>query len=107
MVVREKGVRQAPMGPSWARDVVKPRSLGKSMASLFRYMGDERRSVVLAAVLMVVGTSLALIGPQFLDAITDEIFASIAGPGMDIGWIISLGVILTAIYSASFIFSTA
>lgn len=107
MVVREKGVRQAPTGPAWAHDVVKPRSLGRSMASLFRYMGDERRSVVLAAALMVVGTSLALIGPQFLDAITDEIFASIAGPGMDIGRIMSLGAILAAIYSASFLFSTA
>lgn len=100
----EKGVKQAPQGPAWARAGSKPKSLTGALRSLFGYMGDERRLVWIATVCAVIGTVLSLIGPQVLDAVTDEISGSILdGTDMDLDGIGRMCIALTVLYAVAFI----
>ena len=106
----EPGARAQPKGPRWTRESDKPKDLGQAMANLFAYMGRERRAVLLGMACTLVGTLLALVGPQFLEMMTDEISFSILDPDhgrADMGWIGTLGIILVVIYGLSFIFDSS
>ncbi len=108
MTDRERGVRAPPKGPSWTRGGDKPRSLTGAMKSLIIYMGRERRAVALGMILSLIGTLLALIGPQFLEAMTDGISDSItSGTPVDMGWIAGIGFTLFAVYALSLLFRYA
>ena len=80
------------------------------MANLFAYMGRERRAVLLGMACTLIGTLLALVGPQFLERMTDEISVSILDPDhgrVDMGWVGTLGIILVVIYGLSFVFDSS
>ena len=106
----EPGARAQPKGPRWTRGSDKPKDLGQAMANLFAYMGRERRAVLFGMACTLVGTLLALVGPQFLEMMTDEISASILNPDhgrVDMGWVGTLGIVLVAIYGLSFLFDSS
>ncbi len=106
MTEREKGVRAAPPGPPWTRGGDKPKSLSKAMGSLFRYMGSERRAVLIGMACTLIGTMLSLIGPQFLDLLTDAISESISsGTSIDMGWVSRIGGALFVVYGLSLLFN--
>ncbi len=106
MTDRERGVRAPPKGPSWTRGEDKPRSLTGAMRSLIIYMGRERRAVALGMILSLIGTLLALIGPQFLEAMTDGISDAISsGSAIDMGWIAGIGFTLFTVYALSLLFN--
>lgn len=106
MTEREKGVRAAPLGPPWTRGGDKPKSLSKAMGSLFRYMGNERRAVLIGMACTLIGTMLSLIGPQFLDLLTDAISESISsGTSIDMGWVSRIGGALFVVYGLSLLFN--
>lgn len=106
MTEREKGVRAAPPGPLWTRGGDKPKSLSKAMGSLFRYMGSERRAVLIGMACTLIGTMLSLIGPQFLDLLTDAISESISsGTSIDMGWVSRIGGALFVVYGLSLLFN--
>ncbi|MDO5852587.1 MAG: ABC transporter ATP-binding protein [Thermoplasmata archaeon] len=108
MTSGEPGARGPPRGPMWSRQVTKPRSLSGAMKSLFAYMGRERRAVLAGMVLMLFATVLALIGPQFLEVMTDGISAAISGrTDLDMAWIGGIALTLLAIYLLSFGLNTA
>ncbi|MDO5861331.1 MAG: ABC transporter ATP-binding protein, partial [Thermoplasmata archaeon] len=108
MTKLEPGVRAPPKGPPWARGADKPKNLRGAMASLFAYMGRERRAVVVGMLCALIGTVLALIGPQYLEEMTDAISRSIQGSGaIDMGWIGRIGLMLIVIYALSLLFNTA
>lgn len=108
MTSTEKGARAIPKGPVWARARDRPESLWGSMRDLFAYMGRERRYVVIGMVCTLAATVLALIGPQLLDAMTDEMSSSVlGGTDIDLAWVSRLGIALLAIYLMSFVLNTS
>lgn len=108
MTSTEPGAKAPPRGPRWTRGTDRPKDLSGAMANLFAYMGRERRAVVVGMAFTLAGTLLALIGPQFIDMMTDEISASILDDGhgpVDLGWVASVGCVLAVVYGLSFAFS--
>lgn len=106
MTDREKGARGPPRGPAWTRGGDKPKSLSKAIASLFDYMGRERRAVFLGMACTLIGTALSLIGPQFLDMLTDAISSSISdGTSIDMGWVARIGGCMFVVYGLSMLFN--
>ena len=88
MTETERGARAPPKGPSWTRGKDKPKDLGKAMRELLGYMGPDRRPVFIGMACTLLATMLALIGPQFLEAMTDAISGSISsGTSIDLRWI--------------------
>lgn len=106
MTETERGARAPPKGPSWTRGKDKPKDLGKAMRELLGYMGPDRRPVFIGMACTLLATMLALIGPQFLEAMTDAISGSISsGTSIDLRWISGIGCMLFAIYGFSLIFN--
>lgn len=106
MSERERGARPPPRGPAWTRGADKPKSLTGAMSSLIRYMGRERRAVVIGVAFALLGTVLSLIGPQFLNVLTDSISSSISdGTPIDLGWVSRIGGCMFVIYGLSLIFN--
>lgn len=109
MTAGEKGAKAPPPGPPWTRGADRPRNLRSAMAALFSYMGPERRAVAAGVACMLLATVLALIGPQLLEELTDEISDSYLNPlhgPIDMGWVAEIGVALIFIYGLSFVFET-
>lgn len=105
MSERERGARPPPRGPAWTRGVDKPESLAGAMSSLMRYMGRERRAVAMGVAFALLGTVLSLIGPQFLNVLTDSISSSISdGVPIDMGWVSRIGGCMFVIYGLSLVF---
>lgn len=108
MTANDKGARGPPPGPAWTRGKDKPRSLTEAMRSLIRYMGSERRYVMIGVGCTIVATILSLIGPQFLDIMTDSISSSISdGTSVDLDWITRIGIALFIVYALSLMFNFA
>ena len=108
MTSTEKGVRSAPRGPPWARGPDKPRSLTGAMKSLFQYMGKERKWIYVGMVCTIFATIMSLIGPQYLEEITDAISEAILGDGdgsVDLKWVAGIGCMLILIYALGFLFN--
>lgn len=75
------------------------------MSSLMRYMGRERRAVAVGVAFALLGTVLSLIGPQFLNVLTDSISSSISdGAPIDMGWVSRIGGCMFVIYGLSLVF---
>lgn len=97
----------SPPGPRWNK-VQKPKDLGAVMRRLLSYMGPFRKDLFIGIACTLVSSILALIGPQYLSDITDNISSGILnGTEIDLGAIASIGVMLLAIYIASTLFATA
>ncbi len=108
MTSTEKGARPM-MVPRWTREKDKPQNLKEAILALLRYMGSERRGLALGVIFTLLSTTLSLIGPQFLDTLTDGISESILVPGhtgVDMGWVTSICLMLLVIYASSLVFGT-
>ena len=82
----------------------KQASLLRSMAALFRYMGKERKWVVLGMACTLVYTVLTLVGPQYLELMTDEISDAILEThSIDMEWISTIGLSLVVVYAVAFV----
>ncbi len=94
--------------PRWTQGTDKPLSLTDAMRSLLTYMGNERRALAIGIVLTLVATTLALIGPQLLDAMTDAISDSILTEDnpLDMDWIARMGLTLLCMYLLSMVLSS-
>ena len=69
-------------------------------------MGSERRAVLIGMACTLIGTMLSLIGPQFLDLLTDAISESISsGTSIDMGWVSRIGGALFVVYGLSLLFN--
>lgn len=98
--------RRQPRGPRWAVD--KPKSVGTTWKRIFGYMGRYRREVFAGISFAVISSVLALIGPQYLERITDLISDAIGGgTDVDVSGIAAVALLLVVLYSASLLLSTA
>lgn len=97
----------SPPGPQWNK-VQKPKDLGAAMRRLLSYMGPFRKDLFIGIACTLISSILALIGPQYLSEITDNISSGILnGTEIDLGAIASVGTMLLVIYIASTLFATA
>lgn len=97
----------SPPGPQWNK-VQKPKDLGAAMRRLLSYMGPFRKDLFIGIACTLISSILALIGPQYLSEITDNISSGILnGTEIDLGAIASVGTMLLAIYITSTLFATA
>ena len=69
--------------PRWAASGERPKNIRGTLRRLIGYMGDYRREVYAGIAFSVLSTICSLIGPQYLEAITDEISGAVLG-GRDI-----------------------
>ena len=96
----------SPPGPQWTK-VQKPRNLKAAMKRLLSYMGPYRKDLFLGIACTLISSILALIGPQYLSSIADEISAGIlTGSEIDLGGIAATGIMLIVIYVTSTLFAT-
>lgn len=97
----------SPPGPQWNK-VQKPKDLGAAMRRLLSYMGPFRKDLFIGIACTLISSILALIGPQYLSEITDNISSGILnGTEIDLGAIASIGTMLLVIYITSTLFATA
>ena len=97
----------SPPGPQWNK-VQRPKDLGAAMSRLLSYMGPFRKDLFAGIACTLISSILALIGPQYLSEITDNISSGILnGTGIDLGAIASTGIMLLVIYIVSTLFATA
>ncbi|MDD4222265.1 MAG: ABC transporter ATP-binding protein [Candidatus Methanomethylophilus sp.] len=98
-------VPSSPAGPRWARRTA-TKNLNGAVRRLFRYMGSCRHSVLLGIVFALLSSALALIGPQYLEQITDLIAGSIRSEtAIDLVRIGRIVLLLLALYVFSILFS--
>lgn len=102
-----KGGRLAPgkepnarNGPPWTR-ADRPRNFRKAIWELAGYIGKYRTWMIFGITLSVIGSLLAIIGPQYLRTISDEIFDGITTGIMDMDAIRHLAFITVLIYGIS------
>ncbi len=89
-------------GPPWSRGD-KPRNFRQAVVQLTGYVGVYKYWILLGIMLSTVGAVLSIIGPQYLKAISDEIFDGIGTGTMDTAAIQHLAVLTMVIYVVSFI----
>ncbi len=91
-------------GPPWTRKE-KPRSFFGSLRSLLGYMGRYKWALLTGVACVMIGSILAIIGPQYLKEISDEIYNGIGGT-MDMDSITCLTIIAVSLYALSVLFNT-
>ena len=96
----------SPPGPHWTK-VQKPKDLRRTMMRLLSYMGPYRKDLFIGIVLTLLSSILALIGPQYLSVIADDISSGILnGSKIDLGGIATTGMMLIVIYVTSTLLAT-
>ncbi len=77
------------------------KSLFTPLKKLFAYFGPYKYAIIAGVVLTMASAILALIGPQFVREVSDEIFSGIESGDMDTDLILRLSIIACAIYVVS------
>ena len=80
----------------------KSKNLKKAYADLFRYIGAHKKSLIIAAVLSVIGAVLNLIGPNKLSEVTNLITAVLTS-SIDIPAVVRIASLLAALYVLGFV----
>ena len=94
--------------PRWAASGERPKNIRGTLRRLIGYMGDYRREVYAGIAFSVLSTVFSLIGPQYLEAITDEISSAVlGGRDIDTDLIAGTAFFLLAVYALSMLFMTA
>jgi len=94
---------RGPMGRG-PRVVEKPKDFKKSMSSLIKYSKKYLIPVAIAVVLSCVSSILAIIGPDKLKDLTNEIIAGISS-SINIEAVKNIGMLLAVFYILSFVFN--
>lgn len=80
----------------------KSKDLKKAYTDLFRYIGAHKKSLIIAAVLSIVGAILNLIGPNKLSEVTNLITAGLTS-SIDIPAVVRIASLLAALYVLGFV----
>lgn len=94
---------RGPMGRG-TRVAEKPKDFKKSMSSLIKYSSKYLIPVVIAVLLSCISSILAIIGPDKLKDLTNEIIAGITS-SINIEVVKNIGILLAVFYILSFIFN--
>ncbi|MBR5227329.1 MAG: ABC transporter ATP-binding protein [Clostridia bacterium] len=102
----KNGSNRPPRGPMGRgpRIVEKPKDFKRSMVALIRYSKKFIAPVVIAVFLSCVSSILAIIGPDKLKDLTNQILEGIT-TSINIEAIKDIGILLTILYVLSFIFN--
>ena len=92
--------RRGPRGHGPAMPTEKADDFRAAWGRLFGYMHRYRVPIVVAVVMACIGTVLTLAGPNLLSDMTDLIQAGIGGD-MDMDAVVSIAMLLVAIYAVS------
>lgn len=94
-------------GPGSQMGGEKAKDFKNTLKKLLNYANKQRKYMIIATIMAVLGSVLTLVGPSNISTLTDTITAGIQSGSVDLDSIFSLGVFVAVLYGLSYLFSIA
>jgi ATP-binding cassette subfamily B protein len=87
--------------PTGRRQGAKAKNFKDAWRKMLAYMSPHNPAIIVASVLVIIGTILTVIGPDKLSEMTDLIFSGMMHGSIDLAGVASIGMFLVTIYIVS------
>jgi len=81
----------------------KPKSFKQAWKKMLTYMRPYLPALIVASILVIIGTIFTVIGPDLLSEITDLVFTGMMSGSIDLGAVAGIGTFLVTIYLLSMV----